>query len=113
MNPMLSQVVTDTLGSNLAKLVAAIDLCVEQKFIIPALMLIYAGIDSVGALEKRQGEGVKESFVRWTESYLLKATELPCKAIDLYAARCGILHTMAAESRFSSSKSTRASEGAR
>jgi hypothetical protein len=47
------------------------------------------------------GEGTKASFVRWVESYMLKAKPLGCTAIDLYAARCGIVHSMSAESDLS------------
>ena len=34
----------------------------------------------------------------WADNYLLQGASLPCTASDLYAARCGILHTLSPES---------------
>jgi hypothetical protein len=44
------------------------------------------------------GESTQASFTRWAEAYLLAAKPLGCAAIDLYAARCGVLHTFSADS---------------
>jgi hypothetical protein len=37
----------------------------------------------------------------WADKYLLRGASLPCSASDLYGARCGILHTLSAESNMS------------
>jgi len=76
----------------------AIDLCMENKLILPALMLIYSSIDIVGSLERKEDESTKASFIRWVDNYMLKAKPLGCTALELYGARCGILHALAAES---------------
>lgn len=82
-------------------LFAAIGSCEANKFILPALMLIYTGIDIVASLERRKGEATKDSFTRWVDEYLLKVISLPCTSLELYAARCGILHTLTSESNLS------------
>ena len=88
----------------MSTLFAAIELCLERKLILPALMLIYAIIDVCGSFERQEPEGTKASFGRWVESYMLKAKPMACSGIDVFGARCGILHTMAAESDLSRRK---------
>ena len=68
--------------------------CLQAKLYMPSLILIYSTMDIVGSLERHPSEGTRASFTRWVESYLLPASSLPCTAIELYAARCAILHTL-------------------
>jgi len=35
--------------------------------------------------------------MNWVNDYLLRAKPLSCTALDLYAARCGLLHTFTSE----------------
>ena len=88
----------DSLTRNLSDLQQAIDGCVGMHLVLPSLMLIYAGADVLGALEARAGEGTQGSFTRWAEVYMLAGKPLGCTAVDLYAARCGVLHTFSADS---------------
>jgi hypothetical protein len=83
---------------NFVSIFEAIHLCLDNKLILPALMLIYTAIDIVGGLERKKGEGTKASFIRFVDGYLLITKQLECTALELYAARCGILHAAAAES---------------
>jgi hypothetical protein len=46
------------------------------------------------------GEG-RIAFLRWVDNNMLKVHPLPCTALELYAARCGVLHTLTAESDLS------------
>ena len=82
------------------QLLKAIDLCLQGKLYIPGLLLIYAGFDGMAWLERPQGQyDVKQAdFVKWVENYLLPNSELKCSSVDLYAARCGLLHTGTATS---------------
>jgi len=89
---------TENLYNGILSILTAIDLCLENKLILPALMLIYSSIDIVGSLERKEDEGTKASFTRWVDNYILKAKPLGCTALELYGARCGILHALAAES---------------
>ncbi|SRR6266571_1558541 len=61
---------------------------------LPALALVYTIIDVLGSLERREGEGTRKAFIRWVEAQLLPDELLPCTALDLYAARCGVLHSL-------------------
>jgi hypothetical protein len=44
---------------------------------------------------------VKAYFIVWVEKYILASRRFECSALDLWAARCGIVHTMSASSRLS------------
>jgi hypothetical protein len=61
---------------------------------LPALALVYTIIDVLGSLERKEGEGTRKAFVRWVQAHLLPDELLPCTALDLYAARCGVLHSL-------------------
>lgn len=87
------------LYENLATLIDSIEDCLTKRRILPCLILLYAGIDSISALENGQG---RSAFKSWVDRYMLsKASTLGCNASDLYAARCGILHRFSAESNLS------------
>ena len=88
---------TETLHRNLLALSESVELLLERRLILPALCLIYTGIDIVAGLDRQVGEGTRSSFSRWCENYLLKAVPLPCSGLDLYAARCGVLHSASAD----------------
>jgi len=91
----------ETLIKNLDGLDEAVVRCLDAKLILPALTLVFAGIDIVASLERQSGEGTKASFRRWVEQYLLPAKPLGCTSLELYAARCGIVHTFTPESDLS------------
>ena len=91
----------DVLVKNLAGLDEAIGGCLGREQFLPALILIYAGIDIVASAERHQSEGTGASFTRWVDSYLFPKKALECTAVELYAARCGILHTSTADSDLS------------
>jgi hypothetical protein len=90
-----------TFYQNTQELLETIDECVQKRRTIPALVLLYTGLDVLASLERRSDEGTRAAFVRWIEWYLLPARRLPCDARELYGARCGILHTFAAGSDLS------------
>jgi len=92
----------ETLFRTLAQLTIAISICEEKRLQLPTLMLIYAGIDICGWLASGTAETTSPTaFTSWVEHYLLPAKPLPCTSMDLYAARCGLLHTYTPESRLS------------
>jgi hypothetical protein len=75
---------------------------IQAEMYLPALILIYAGIDTAGWLASTNpSEGVRSRFCRWVEHWLLPAKPLACTAFDLYGARCGILHTFTSDSDLS------------
>ncbi|MFO0957380.1 MAG: hypothetical protein U0800_07915 [Isosphaeraceae bacterium] len=94
----------------------AIDICLYLKLDMQAMQLVYSGIDIAGSLEAEDGKASRGSFIKWADSYMLRGMPAPFTAIELYGARCGLLHTMTAESDLSRSKGVRmvlyANEGA-
>jgi hypothetical protein len=91
-------------ATNVAALLEAIDLMVEQQRILTALILIYAGIDAIASLERRESDRTgRAGFLRWVDTFLLRDGRLPCTALELYGSRCGILHTFSADSDLSRS----------
>ena len=88
---------------NIEKLLHGIHVCLEKELIIPSLLLLYSGIDVLASLCRPESREFveKEDFLNWTDEFLLPESELPCKALDLYAARCSLLHSFTAESALS------------
>jgi hypothetical protein len=95
------------LYESLMSLSKGVDACLDNKLIGPALILIYAAIDTAGWLDGDDLFGTRKSFICWTNRYLLSTNALSCTAIDLYAARCGLLHTFTPNSKLSSDKKAR------
>ena len=85
------------------QLITAIDICIKNKLILPAMILIYSGIDMAGWLDSIAPDAnVKDTFISWVDRYVLTSSEqLECTAIDLYAARCGLTHRLNPDSRLS------------
>lgn len=83
------------------QLFETIDFCLEKKFYIPSLILIYSGIDAMAWLYRpEQDDAVtRENFIAWTEKFINPEDSLKCTAIDLYAARCSIIHSFTYESK--------------
>jgi hypothetical protein len=81
----------------------------EQRLFGSALILLYAGIDIMASLTRPQNaKEVKNcDFKRWACEYLLPNSNLNCTEIDLYAARCGLLHSWSYDSRLSASGKAR------
>src|SRR5438045_609045 len=90
---------TVALEKNLIALVESMEDCMAKGRLLPCLVLLYAAIDIVASLESGKASG--SAFMAWSDKYLLQGTSLPCTASDLYGARCGILHTLSAESNMS------------
>src|SRR5437016_7477104 len=95
------------LCENLLSLSKGVDACLDNKLIGPALILIYFAIDTAGWLDSNDQFATRDSFISWTNRYLLSTNALYCTAIDLYASRCGLLHTFTPNSKLSSDKKAR------
>jgi hypothetical protein len=81
----------------------------RQRRIFPALILMYSALDIVGSLlrPKSQPDTSGEDFKNWVERYVLSGSSLPATSDDLWAARCGLLHTNTPGSRNSRSGKAR------
>lgn len=100
----------------------ATTVCLEKNLIVPALCLIYSGIDTMAwlSMATNKCDVTAAEFIKWTRQYMLdpKAvlrmvriiddtkplagpliTQIDCTAEDLYSARCGVLHCGTSDSR--------------
>lgn len=77
----------------------------RNKLIIHFLIIFYASIDALGLLDAPpdQVEATGETFKQWAKKYLLNQPEFPFEfnEVDLWGARCGVLHTSSSASRLS------------
>lgn len=63
------------------------------------LVVLYSTIDAAAWLAAdHDGDVTKKDFVKWCDTYLLPESGLDCTAVELYAARCGMLHSFSAYS---------------
>ena len=88
--------VDNLLRNHLIDLLTSISLCLENKLQLPALILIYSTIDMLAHLNrpKNNQDGARKNYCIWCDKYILPNTEdIHCDSIDLYAARCALLHT--------------------
>ena len=78
------------------ELAKGIDLCWEQRLHRSTLTLLYSGMDALAWLtcDVGQQDVERKDFINWVERYFLPGSNLPCTALDLYAARCGLLHSL-------------------
>ena len=93
---------------NYTHLITAIDYCITENLVMPALVLIYTAIDSVSWLASGDASlSVSERFQMWANNWMLEKYSLTCTAEELYAARCGVLHTLTPNSYLSEKKGIR------
>jgi hypothetical protein len=96
---------TPAFYQNYIQVVSGIRLCIEKRIITPALILIYATIDSYAwAASDTANASVRSRFEAFVRDWMLPNHPMPCNPTDLYAARCAILHTLTAYSDLSNSK---------
>jgi hypothetical protein len=86
--------------THLMDLLEAIDDCASKRRILPCLTLLYSGMDVMASLNpSHKGEMNQARFVRWVDRYLLPDSSIKCGALDIYAARCGVVHTFTPNSK--------------
>ena len=77
----------------------AIGTCVNEALPEASLTLIYSGIDTFGLLAASADvvDASSKTFMAWCEIYILPRLQSvegdPVTAVDLWGARCGVLHT--------------------
>lgn len=86
------------------QMLAAIEACRAQGLDVPTLALTYTLLDALAwAAYGGSMNQVKERFLHLCEQHLLGKVQFSCTPLDLYAARCSILHTLGWESDLSKS----------
>lgn len=63
------------------------------------LTILYSSIDTMAWLAKGDGDVTRHDFVEWVDRYMLIDSTIEATAMDLYAARCSVLHNHAAEAK--------------
>ncbi len=96
----------EALQENVLIHLGAIDLCLQHHYRMPALILIYSGIDIFSSLARSQEKEdvTKQDFTDWAKQYITEKENIGCDAIDLYAARCAVVHTYTSTSSLSRKK---------
>ena len=88
--------------STFQKMFEAAVLCRERGLDIPMLVLVYTSLDTLAwAVYGEDTKSVRDRFVSLCETYVLPTRIFLCTAIELYAARCSILHSLGWESNLS------------
>jgi hypothetical protein len=87
---------------------AAAHLCREQGLDMPMLALLYTTLDALAwAAHEPAEKSVKQRFVKICDTYLFPNSKITCSSLELYAARCSILHKLSWESDLSLSGQAR------
>ncbi|MBB3857940.1 hypothetical protein FHY29_003390 [Xanthomonas arboricola] len=75
----------------------------EKELYGPALVVAYSAMDTLGILDAPTDAVVPAgvSFKNWATKYYLKQESINFSAVDLWAARCAVLHTSTSESDLS------------
>lgn len=76
------------------QLIRSLDHAEENHLVVPALVLVYSAIDSVSWLAADGSKDSGKYFRTWVAKWILKDPRIKCSAEELYAARCGLVHTL-------------------
>jgi hypothetical protein len=82
---------------------AVTDAFKANRPMFPGLILLYSSIDIISSLSRPINDQDTSGaiFKDWVDAYMLPNSGLSCTSQDVWAARCGILHTLSLESRLS------------
>ena len=83
---------------NVVELLQAADLLFTSGLRCACLIVLYSSIDIMAWLFCPETEHVnsKRAFLDWVERYLLPGSRIDCSPLDVYSARCGVLHKFSA-----------------
>jgi hypothetical protein len=78
-----------------------IEVVMDNRCFRAALILIYAGLDAMACLDmpEKQEDVQRKDFISWVGRYVRFSCVEQISALELYAARCGMLHSYGVESR--------------
>jgi hypothetical protein len=93
---------TETARKAITDLLEAATICLMHEKVLPGVCLVFIAMDTMAALSRPAGTSHgRRHFVEWVEKYLLLGSGLPCTALEIYAARCGLLHSQSPRSQLS------------
>jgi len=81
----------------------------ENKSNAATVILVLSGIDTMAFLNmpEEQEDVTRKDFIEWADRYIKFPCKEQLKGIDLYGARCGMLHQYGTESNCSRNKTCR------
>lgn len=79
--------------------------CENAKCVVSALTLIYSAVDALAALTRKATgtRATRKEFLDWVEAYLIPELGGDISPLDVYGARCGVVHTYGPNSDLSNS----------
>lgn len=84
------------------KMFEGASLCRARGLDLPMLVLVYAALDTLAwAVYGHEVAKVKHRFLSVCERYVFPGSSIKCTPLELYAARCSILHSLGWESDLS------------
>jgi hypothetical protein len=99
---------TPAFYKNYIQILKAAELCLAQDLHMPALILVYTLIDSFAwAASDKADKQNRNQFEAWLKNWVYPYTRLPCTPTELYAARCGVLHTLTSKADLNARKNVR------
>lgn len=80
-----------------------IEIVLERKCYGSAVILVYAGMDAMAYLHMPPGQQdvTRKDFIAWTEKYISFPCAEQLTGLDLYGARCSMLHSYSVVSELS------------
>lgn len=85
--------------STFAKMFEVAELCRQHALDVPMLVLVYTAKDTLAwALHGDTTHGVRDRLTAICDSHILPGSSIQWSALELYAARCSVLHTLGWES---------------
>ena len=93
---------------NYLQIVEAGSFCQERNLYLPQLILAFTLIDTMAwAASPKSKKAVRANFEKWVTKWVIPHLEESCTATELYAARCGVLHTLSSEADLTKSGEAR------
>jgi hypothetical protein len=89
----------DSMYKSLLEVISVAEYSAEVGTALVSLVLCYSAIDTVSWLASSSESGsVSKRFQSWVDQYLLpESKNISCTSEELYAARCGIVHTLSSQ----------------
>ena len=106
---MSSQTIEQMIEGYFLSTTKAIGILFRERLLPHSLIVIYSTIDTCGLLDAPSTQTVATgaSFKEWVKKYVLVYPGLEFNEIDLWAARCAVLHTFTTESDLSNAGKAR------
>jgi len=97
-DPKLDEIVNGKRG-----ILQGIQACMDSKCLVSAVILMFSAVDTLAALTRPAGDQSTNGdvFKKWATVYLKPESNLGCSSIDLWGARCGVLHLYSPDSDLS------------